>query len=59
MLGKLILLSLLIMSVAVPVRLSQRQPRARQFRTMLKAMIGCGVLYGFLIVYVYPRVAGG
>ena len=59
MLGKLILLSLLIMSVAVPVRLSQRQQRARPFRTMLKAMIGCCMLYIFVIVYVYPRVAGG
>ena len=59
MLGKLILLSLLIMSIAVPVRLSQRQPRARQVRTMLKAMVGCCMLYIVLIVYVYPRVAGG
>jgi hypothetical protein len=58
MLGKLILLSLLIMSIVIPVRLAKRQPRARQFRTMLKWMTGACVLYMLLIVYVYPRVAG-
>lgn len=58
MLGKLILLSLLIMSVVIPVKLARRQPRARQFRNMLKWMTGACLLYMFLIVYIYPRVAG-
>jgi hypothetical protein len=57
MLGKLILLSLLIMSIWVPVKLASKQPRSRQFRRMLKWMVGCCLLYMFLIVYVYPRVA--
>ena len=58
MFGKLILLSLLIMSIVVPVKLAKRQPRSVQFRNMLKWMFGAAVLYMLLVVYVYPRVAG-
>ena len=57
MLGKLILLSLLIMSMVVPIKAARRQPRPVHFRWMLKWMFGACVLYIVLIVYVYPRVA--
>jgi hypothetical protein len=53
---KLILMSLLVATVALPVRASrQRNPRLALKRSLVY-LFGFNFVYLFLILYVYPRL---
>jgi hypothetical protein len=58
MLQKLLLLSILIMSVAIPVRTSMEKDRALGLTKTIKYFIAYAAFYLFALLYLYPRLEG-
>ena len=55
---KLLLVSILIATVAIPVQMSREKTRAEGVRRTVKWMIGFCVLYLLGLLYLYPRLEG-
>ena len=55
---KLLLYSILIATVAIPVRMSREKTRAEGVKRTVKWMVGFCVFYLIALIYLYPRLEG-
>jgi hypothetical protein len=55
---KLLLYSILIATVAIPVRMSREKTRAEGVKRTVKWMVGFCVVYLLGLLYLYPRLEG-
>jgi hypothetical protein len=55
---KLLLVSILIATVAIPVQTSRAKTRAEGVKRTVKWMIGFCVFYLIALMYIYPRLEG-
>jgi hypothetical protein len=56
---KLVLLSIIIMTMAIPLRASRARSLGEAFRVTIRWMAAYCVLYLLLLIYVYPRLEAG
>jgi hypothetical protein len=56
MLAKVVLLSLIIASVAIPLRLARIPSRKVGYKRLWRWMFAFCILYGLALVYLYPRL---
>jgi hypothetical protein len=54
---KLVLLSVIIATFAVPYALERRTDGRAGFGTLLKAFLAVIAIYVFALLYIYPRVS--
>jgi len=55
---KIFLISILIMTVAIPMQTSRQKNRAKALRNTVKWMIAFCAFYLFHLLYIYPRLEG-
>ena len=55
---KLLLISILIATVAIPVQMSREKSRAEGAKRTVKWMVGFCVFYLIALIYLYPRLEG-
>jgi hypothetical protein len=55
---KLLLVSILIATIAIPVQMSREKSRAVGVKRTVKWMAGFCVFYLFALMYIYPRIEG-
>jgi hypothetical protein len=55
---KLLLVSILVATVAIPVLMSREKTRAEGVKRTVKWMVGICVLYLLGLLYLYPRLEG-
>jgi hypothetical protein len=55
---KLLLVSILVATVAIPVQMSREKSRAEGVKRTVKWMVGFCVFYLFALMYLYPRLEG-
>jgi hypothetical protein len=55
---KLLLVSILIATVAIPVQMSRERTRTEGVKRTVKWMVGFCVFYLIALLYLYPRLEG-
>jgi hypothetical protein len=55
---KLLLVSILVATVAIPVQMSKARTRTEGVKNTVKWMVGFCVFYLFALMYLYPRLEG-
>jgi hypothetical protein len=55
---KLLLISILVATIAIPVQMSTEKTRAQGVKRTVKWMVGFCVFYLFALMYLYPRLEG-
>jgi hypothetical protein len=55
---KLLLVSILIATIAIPVLMSREKTRAEGVKRTVKWMVGFCVFYLIALMYLYPRLEG-
>ena len=55
---KLLLVSILVATIAIPVQMSSNKNRTEGLKRTVKWMIGFCVFYLFALMYLYPRLEG-
>jgi hypothetical protein len=55
---KILLISILVATIAIPVQMSREKSRAIGIKRTIKWMVGFCVFYLFALMYIYPRLEG-
>jgi hypothetical protein len=55
---KLLLISIMIMTIAIPMQTSRAKTRAAGARLTVKWMVIYCAFYLFALIYIYPRLEG-